>query len=480
MATNTNTNTTNSQVVATNVSTCLDANMDLFFIAGASRNLPESKILALFEKAQSEDSDIFLRLVNWARDVRGGAGERRFYRLGLKFLAKTNHPKTLDFMEKTPELGRWDDLFVVFETDNVAAHQKALEMIDTALKAGNGLCAKWMPRDTNKKARVVATKIRNHMGLDPRAYRKLIVGLSNTVEQAMCAGNWDQIEYGKIPSVASARYRSAFGRHDYEGYNEYLGKVEKGEAKINADAVFPHDVIRECNLGWGGINVSATAARAMDAQWNALPDYLAELDDKVAMLPMCDVSGSMATGVGSGNLTCMHVAMGLTVYLAERNQSFFKDYFITFSERPKLHKIVGKTIVEKLNNIAQTAAYSTNINAAFKMLLAEAVKNNVSADDMPKSVVILSDMAFNCGSVGGLSHHESIKKQYAQAGYTMPNVVYWNINAQGGGAPVKYDEKGVALVSGFSPSIAKMVLSGNLADPTQIMLKTISNERYKV
>ena len=455
--------------MATN-STSLNACVDLFFNIGAMRGQDKQRLIATFSKAFNEDPKRAMKLLFWARDVRGGAGERQVFRDIIKYLAE-EHDLTLKAnLEFVSEFGRWDDLLELIGT---RLEKDAMTLISDALIAENGLCAKWMPRKG-----MAAVKLRNFMGMTPKEYRKSLVGLTNVVETKMCAKEWDSIEFGKLPSVASARYQKAFGKNAYESYSAYIASLVKGEAKINAGAVYPYDVTKSLNHG------NKTVA---NEQWKALPNYLEGANDMI--LPVVDVSGSMSSPAGgSKTVTCMDVAISLGLYISERNKGPFKDAFITFSSNPQLQVLSG-TLSDRYAQMSNSDwGMSTNLEATFKLILDQATKHNLSQDEMPNKILILSDMEFNAATGGGGWRNEGgkwtptaqqmIEKMYNDAGYKVPQIVYWNIQSRNGGVPVAFDAQGTALVSGFSPAIMTSLLGGDIESPQQIMDKTILSERY--
>lgn len=432
--------------------------VDLFFAVGASRG---KDLSTQFARALAQDETLALRMLAWARDVRGGAGEREVVRKILLNLEKTNPKALARILPHLAEFGRWDDL-LIFTSKEVKA--KAFTLIGDALRERNGLAAKWMPRQG-----ALAAEIRTFFGMSPKFYRKSLVNLSKTVEQNMCAQDWTGIEYGHVPSVAAARYQKAFKKHDEAGYNAYKAKLVTGEAKVNAAAVYPYDVIKSHKFGGD--------ATVIQAQWDALPNYIGD----ELVLPMCDVSGSMSTPVGgNANLTCMDVCVSLGLYLADKNTGPFKDMFLTFSAKSKIEILKGD-LLSKLAQL-QRADWdmNTNLNAAFEEVLRVAKAGKVSANDMPKYVLIMSDMQFDQCARHDDSAMQMIERKYSEAGYTVPNIVFWNLNAKAGQAPVKFDKKGTALVSGFSPAILKSILAAEELDPTSVMMATLNSPRYSV
>lgn len=434
-----------------------NALVDLFYKIGASRG---KSVTADFEKAFQEDANLAMKIAFWSRDVRGGAGERQIFRDILNHLEK-HHPDVLEqALPFVPEFGRWDDM-LIFKTERFK--HLAYTLIGDALRDRNGLAAKWMPRQGP-----IAVEIRNFYGMTPKQYRKSLVALTNVVEQKMCARDWNSIEFGKLPSLASARYNKAFARNAAAAYQAYKARLTKGTDKVNASAVYPYDVIK--TLRAGGESVVA------DAQWASLPNYIGD----ASVMPLVDVSGSMCCPVGgNANLQCIDVALSLGLYCADKNTGPFKDTFLTFSTTPKAQVVKG-TLAQKMAQMNSSDwGMSTDLHAAFNEILRIAVKGKVADADMPKTLLILSDMQFNQCVRFDDSAHQMIVRKYAEAGYTVPNIVFWNLNSHEN-VPVKFDKRGTALVSGFSPAVMKGVLSGTDMTPYGIMLATVDTPRYSV
>lgn len=467
-----NANAVTANGAVTNASS-LNKCVDLFFLVGASRG---KDITSVFAGAMAEDSEVAIRVLEWARDIRGGAGERETFRKLFTYVLKNEPEIASRLMVKVPELGRWDDLFTAFGTP---LEREALRMIAFALnEVKDGLCAKWMPRQGPE-----ANKIRAYMRLTPKAYRQLLVGLSSTVEQLMCAQDWTAITYPHVPSVAAGRYQKAFGKHDPAGYGKFKEKLVTGEVKINASAVYPYDVVRSLKNGDKAV---------ANAQWAALPNYLEGTNENI--LPVVDVSGSM-TCAASGSVSCLDVAVSLGLYTSERMGGVFKDQFVTFSGSPTMVHLKGDLSQRYAQMSSADWAMNTDLGAVFKLLLNSAVKHKVAQTEMPTKILILSDMEFDqCVSIGGksagnrygnsgaspvsVSAMEFIEKEYVDAGYKIPQVVFWNLNGRAGNSPVTYNKTGTALVSGFSPSILKSVLGGKEMTPISVMLETVMVQRY--
>jgi hypothetical protein len=266
------------------------------------------------------------------------------------------------------------------------------------------------------------------------------------------------------------RYSKAFPKHDSLGFGQYILTLKNGETKVNASAVYPYDVVKTLNLGNRELAIE---------QWKALPNFMEGCTERI--LPVVDVSGSMGCSVGgNANVTCMDVAISLGLYISERNEGEFKDSFITFSEKPQLQKLSGDLYNRYTQLSRSDWGMSTNLESVFKLILGQAKKHNVSQDKMPTKILILSDMEFNRATNLPLTAMQMIRREYEQHGYTLPSIVYWNIQSRNKNFPVRFDEKGTALISGLSPAIMKSVLVGNIDSPEHIMNITIDSDRYKM
>ena len=448
-------------------STSLNNCVDLFFQIGAMRGQDKARLINAFTKAFGENPLTAMKLLFWARDVRGGAGERQIFKDIVTYLANNRTDVMRKNINLISEFGRWDDLLVLI---NTPLENDVLALIAKGLEEKNGLAAKWLPRPnvTNREAKRQAGVIRKYLKLTPKDYRKLLVENSNTVEQLMCAKQWSKIDYSKLPSKAMSDLMKAFSKNDLERFQAYLASVEKGEVKINAGAVYPYDIIKNMKTG---------NTKGANAQWNALPNYMEGNNER--LLPMVDVSGSMNCAAGNNaNLTCMDVAISLGLYISERNEGAFKDAFITFTSNPTLQYLKG-SLSERYSQIQGPVGYDTNIESAFTMLLHKAIESNVAPEEMPTMILMLSDMEFNCPSVGGWSAQEMVEFKYAEAGYDMPKLVYWNIQSRSdNNKPVQFDSDGTALVSGFSPALLTNLLAGKDMTPYSMMMSVIDSERY--
>lgn len=471
--------------------------LDLNFAVASLRSASEHDISQRFTKAFFEDKLMAMKWLFYARDVRGGLGERRLFRACMVPLAKEFPEYVAPVVALVPEYGRWDDLWCLLDTpacDCVTELVKG-QLYDDTQNAAEGkpisLLAKWMPRckTSSKQTRHYAQILRKAVGMTERQYQHTLANLSRyllVVERQMTAKQWEEIDYQRVPSRANLQYNSAFLRHDEDRRRAFLGAVEKGEAKINASVLFPHDIVHR----YGYADSTDTN---LEVLWKNLPDTVQGCGNTIVV---ADGSGSMRVRVGNTDVSALEVANSLAIYFAERSSGQFKDQYITFSEHPQLVDLSrGKNLREKLRIAAtHNEVANTNIEAVFDLILTTAINKHMDQSDLPANILIISDMEFDgCATTGAISRDrwgysrvvtptprlfEVIAQQYAEAGYQIPRLVFWNVNSRSGTIPVKENNLGVALVSGFSPNIAKMVMSGQ-TDPYDCLLEAINAERYQ-
>jgi hypothetical protein len=426
--------------------------VDLFFNIGAARNNPEG-IKDTFETALAADTKMAAAILLWSRDVRhGGAGERNVFRTLFPILVKTNVTLAEKVLRQIPACGRFDDLTVAYGTP---LESLAVALWVDALKNGNNLAFKWADRSDKM--------LQKALKMNEARLRKFISqGRKDTiVETAMCDGAWDKIAYGKLPSVAGMRYAKAFKKHDESRYTDF---IKSKDTKVNASVAFPHDVYRMYAHG--------DQKDAASKYWAALPDLCAE----GSILPICDVSGSMCCGA-SGKVTCMDVSVSLGVYLSQRIKGYFNGKLMTFSNSPTIVSLPKTDDIGKLFDFTANMDWggSTNFEAAFKNLLAEAKKFKVRAEDMPKMLLVLSDMQFNQGVHNAdETLLEAMKREYKASGYEMPKVCYWNLNGAYGNFPTVNSENGICMVSGFSPKVLESVLKSKSFTATDVMMEAVA------
>ena len=452
--------------------------LDLFAIGGAIRGADEATTYQLISKAMSEDLDLGLRTVLFLSDVRGGQGERKLFKVALKVLIDNYDRAIVEaVIRKIPELTRWDYVFefmgTTYENYVLNMISDEIDRVEKSTDGATSLLFKWLPSIQRKPA--LAKSIAKHNGLGNKEYRQMLSrerARLKVVEVDMSAKNWGDINYSGVPSKASMIYRKAFERNDGERYNEFIKAVKSGDKTINTGTLYPHEIVSKARDGEN--------SDTLNAMWDNLPDYVTNKEHYV--IPLVDVSGSMTWNNIGGNTQTepLDVAIGLGIYLAERNEGPFKDHFITFSTNPDLVKIQGNSIYQKVRNMSNANwDGSTDVLKAFRLILDTAVKNNLPQKDMPKTVVIFSDMEFDrCVAMN--TPYETIEREFRDAGYEKPQLVFWNLDAKTKQHPVTMNEKGTTLVSGFSPVTLKYVLTNEIKTPYELMLEVIMNERYKV
>lgn len=456
--------------------------LDLFGKIAASRNNIEAAVKA-FNLAYKEDPETATRILFWARDIRGGQGERSVFRAILKDLAVSDPDIAAKLIPLVPEYGRWDDLLVL---ENTLVWDTALDfitkqwLIDVATlrkgadnEATISLLGKWLPsiNASSKDSKRLGRKIAARLNINERQYRKTLTAMRERikiVEQAMCAREWETIDYSKLPSRAGFMYRKAFAKHDGNRYQTFLDSVKKGEAKINAATLYPYDIVENCL--YKGEN-----SDTLDLMWKALPNYME--GQEFNGLVVADVSGSM---MGRP----MAVSISLAMYIAERNTGVWKDRFLTFSESPELQTIVGSTIASKVRNLSRAAwGMNTDLQKTFDLILNTAVKNRVPESEMPQKIIIVSDMQFDsccytgCGRWDRTTNFEAIRVKYEQAGYSLPDLIFWNVRAADN-VPMKIHDSGTCLLSGSSPSILKTIFGAKSITPLTMMQDAVYANRY--
>jgi hypothetical protein len=460
-------NKTTTENGAVTLKSSLKHTVDFFGLGGALRSQEVNSVISIFSKAFAEDALVAVKTLFYLRDIRGGQGERKTFRTCFKWLANSYPQIAINNLKNVVEYGRWDDLFCLRDTG--LWNSNVLPLIrDEWLKKDLTLFWKWMPsiNTSSKETCAIAESIRKYLGLTHRVYRKTLSSKRTElkiVERDMCSKNWQNITYKSVPSRASILYKDAFIRHDSERYSKFISDVKEGKTTINASVLYPYDIVEKC--------LSYDESSTLDVLWEALPDYTNGSNEN--SIVVADVSGSM-----SGRP--MAVSISLAMYIAERNKGAFKNNFITFSSEPSIEKVIGNNIREKVTNLSQANwGMSTNLEKVFTVILDSAKKANVPADEMPSKVYIVSDMEFNvaCNNPSD-TLFQNIEAAYANAGYIKPELVFWNVNARNVQSPITFNEKGACLVSGCSPAILTSLLSGEIINSEDLMLKTINNERY--
>ncbi|KVP75493.1 hypothetical protein WJ96_07235 [Burkholderia ubonensis] len=434
--------------------------VDLFSFVGSARKHPAVAIQA-FERAYKDDPKLALRILLWARDARGGAGERDTFRFILHWLER-RHPDVAFALVRAgavQQFGRWDDML---HLQSAAVWPAVEEQVFLALADNDRLAAKWMPRTGP-----VAARFCRALGAKEATWRRALAELSDTVEQRMCAGDWRGIDFSKVPSVASARLQSVFRTHDGERYDVFLEDVKAGRTTMKAGVVFPHDIVK----------ASDHDDAAATVQWSQLPKPVLA----GSALVLCDVSGSMGVQV-SGNTSAMDVCIALGLLLSENLPEPFRNQVVTFTGTPHWHTVEGATLAARAESLRSADwGTNTNIQAAFDLILKTATAARAAgvAFEMPSALVVLSDMEFDSPGVRGRTNHQVLERKFRAAGFELPTLVYWNLNGRSGNVPAG-NRAGVVLVSGYSPRIADIVLSGayDQLSPDIVMREAVCVPRY--
>lgn len=469
--------------------TTKSAILDMFALCGAYRKRSDADCIVAFKNALEENESLALKCLFYLRDCRGGQGERRFFRVCFKWLADNAPKAAIRNLENVSEYGRWDDL--IYSTVGTKVEKQALAIVATQLALDldcktPSLLAKWLPSENASSAETkrMGAIVRKALGMTHKEYRCALSALRkriNIVERLMSENRWDEIEFDKIPSKAGLIYKNAFARRDIIA-KKYETFAKSEETKVNAEVLNPVDI---ANKVFGYRNHSEVDRAMLQKYWDNLKDYYnGRKENGIAIV---DVSGSM-----SGQP--MNAAVSMGAYIAERGHGPFANHFITFSANPQLVKFEGLDIVDKFQRAKRADwGMNTNIEAVFKMLLNVAKRENTKAEDIPERLYIFSDMEFDrCMCSGPIeSRHgygssklgsseqvetllEKIAKDWAAAGYELPKVVFWNLDARSNNIPALGGR--FSYVSGFSMSMVESVLSGK--DGYDLMLEKLMSERY--
>lgn len=450
--------------------------LDLFAAIGALRRADDQNICSRFLKAYAENPDLAMKILFYARDVRGGLGERRVFRSILAWLASDEKSSVVRNLPYIAEYGRWDDVLVLLKTP---CRKEALALLEeqfredlAALEAGGdiSLLGKWLPsvNASNQETVIMAKMIAKSFGLSDRDYRKALTGLRariRIIENNLREKDYT-FDYSKQPSKAMFKYRKAFLRNDGERYAAFMDKVDRGEAKLHTGTLMPYELVERA------YDCSEEERRSLDVTWRMLEDFTTDENALVA----ADGSGSMYWG---SKPMPAAVAQSLVIYFAEHNKGKFHNHFLTFSMTPQLVEIKGEDFVEKVRYCRTfDECANTNLEAVFDLILQAAAENHVPQAEMPAKLYIISDMEFDhCVKNSSMTNFENAKASYAAAGYILPDLVFWNVDSRHEQQPVKENDRGVALVSGNSPRIFSMVMDGEL-NPYDFMLSVIDTERY--
>ena len=444
---------------ASSLNPCLD-----FFALGASKRKDPKSAARLFNLAYTKDKTTALRTLFYIRDVRGGQGERDIFRVCMEEL-KAYDPAVADGMLKfIPEYGRWDDLIYHNANNPVAIEMVKKQLAEDEKSDTPSLLAKWMPSENASSSTTANSAMAwaKALGMKPSRYRKLLSKLRKKIhllEQDMSAKKWMDIKYDKLPSQAFRKHTKAFDRNDHERYQEFIGAVNKGEKKVNTSTVTTAEVIQ---------NVRNGDDDSANAIWKSLDNFVPE---DLSAIVVADVSGSMWGRP-------MDISTSLALYFAERNKGAFANKFLTFSEKPRLVEVVGRTLTEKLSNISTSEwGMNTNIERTFDVLLT-AAKKTENKDEIPRVIYIISDMECDgCASGADETAFENARRKWNEAGFELPTVVFWNVDARSNNMPATKFDNNVTLISGSNQSAFRFAMEGKT--PEDLMHEVIDSKRYE-
>lgn len=457
--------------------------LDLFGQGGAYRKRSKEEIVKAVTEAFIENPLNTLETLLYLRDIRGGQGEKRVFQIGIEAIKEAvDKLGTRDLLfDAIIEVGSWKDIFKIFDFEDWK------EYVGKRVKSvtnNSDLMFKWLPSIGGSQNKL-AEKLAAYLGMTPREYRKMLTkerAKIKLVETDMCANKWDKVDYEHLPSRAGFLYRKAFSKHDQARYSAFIAAANRkdGSVKLNTGTLYPYEIVEKysstcVNARYG--NRAPVVDPQLEAFWKNLPDY--GVDGKNAIV-VADTSGSMWGRP-------MDIATSLAIYFSEHNKGIFRNKYITFAGKPQFYSFKeGEPLVNKISFMYKhEICDNTNLQAVFQLILKAAITNDTPEEEMPSVIYIISDMEFdqaqrrNYWDAGAATktNFEMIKKRYAASGYTMPKLVFWNVNSHQDNVPVTMNEDGVALVSGASPSTFEMAISNEL-DPMKFMLQTIEKPRY--
>ena len=466
----------------------MDKVYDMFAFGGAYRNRSDEDIILLFKEAFETDPKYAMRCLFYLRDVRGGQGERRFFRVAYKWLCNTKPKAARKYLKFLPEYGRWDDL--IYSCEGTPMEKNAFELIarqlvlDTQCKTPS-LLGKWMPSEncSSIETKRVAHKLRTFMKLDHKQYRKILSNLRariNVLETLMSANRWDEIEFDKIPSKAGLIYKNAFARRDLIA-KKYESFIKDKDTTVNAKTLYPYEVVEKALSVDRRLPIGHVEREAVEKYWVNLPDYFNGSDRSI--LAVVDTSGSMCGRP-------INIAIGLGIYVGERSKGAFQNHYISFASEPQLIEIRGVDFVDKVRRIYETnLCDNTNLVAVFDLLLDMVLSGKAKAKDLPDSIVVISDMEIDSMTGSWVSGYgrqgvwteetaatemEKVRAKWASFCLKVPKLIYWNVDAR---SNVILDSgPNVTFVSGASPVLFEQVVRG--VSGIDLMLEKLNSSRY--
>lgn len=462
--------------------------LDMNFKVTSYRNCNETEIISDFIKAFDEDNVRAIKWVFYLRDIREGLGERRSFRIIMKYLSVFYPNVTNKLLPLISEYGRWDDLICLLNV-NKELNESIMDIITNTLSEdlvsmnegkSVSLLAKWLPSENTSSAETVkmAKIVRGYLRISPKEYRKTLSKLRSyikVVEKDMSANNWENIDYSSVPSKANLIYADAFMKHDRERRLQFLTRVEKGEKKINSSVTYPHEIVHKYVTDYHKVLPVNTT---LEELWKALPNLV---QDNSSTIVVADGSGSMLNRIGGTTVRALDVANALAIYFSERCKGSYKDKYITFSHTPQLVDMSNcTTLQEKIQKAFRYDEISdTNIEATFNLILNTALENNLTQEELPNNVLVISDMEFNEASpMTRKKLFVYLQEKFEKNGYKLPKLIFWNVCSRTKTIPLVENDMGIILVSGFSVNTLKMVISNEL-DPYKALIEVLDSGRYK-
>lgn len=456
-----------------------DARLDFFGTVGSLRTAEKERITRLFSEAWRADPLFATKIAFYARDVRGGLGERQTFRTILQYMAEY-HPEALRLnLDLIGVYGRYDDLYCLIgtslENEMWVALKKQFEEDRQNLQAGNAisLLAKWIKTAdaSSENTRKLGILTAQKLGYSVYEFKRLVRAMRKQigiVEALMSAGRWDEIRYSAVPSRAMMIYRNAFQRHDADRYGQFIQKAVSGEEKIHSATLYPYDIVEKVlALDWRGRRI--TEDETLEAQWRQLPDYV---EAGTNALVIADTSGSM-------HGRPLATSVGLAVYFAERNTGPYHNMFMSFSGSSRIQMLKGETLSQKIGSINMNDwENNTNLQAAFMRVLEIAVQNHIPAEEMPKSLVVISDMEIDYCGDRNWTFYEKMARRFTDHGYQIPNIIFWNVASRHDVFHADKSRTGVQLVSGQSAAMFRQVMQCVGMNLVEAMEKIINSERY--
>lgn len=447
--------------------TSYDSNLDVF--TKLSRYNDEDDVIRIFDNAFNENKEVALANLLYILDIRNGKGERRLFKIIYKYLCEDHPEDAIRILPFISNLGRYDYILESLDTEVESA---AIELIKNQLEADKksdtpSLLAKWLPTHrTHNRNNQIAKKLTKLLNMREREYRKLLTELRtriNIIEKNLTDRNYDNIDFAKVPAKAMLKYTKTYEKNMKEKYDSYKTAVTKGEEKINTTGLFSYEIIKKL------LFTENADTKLCDLMWENQKEITGF--EKQNLLVVADTSGSMTSCGAIPYCT----SLGLAAYIAERNKGFFKNHFITFSDKPALQEIKGKTLSDKLKNFKTINVLNTDIDKVFDLLLDTAITNKLNQSELPSHLIIISDMEFDRGVQSNTgTNFSNWKKKFEENNYKLPIIIFWNVAGKGKGLPVTKFDEDVAMVSGFSTSILENLLSLDKYTPLDMMQEKIA------